>query len=96
LIVVIDHDPYGLRTVYCHFSEIALRVGDSVKRGQRIGAVGTSGQRAWPGFEHVHLELQRGRNINAIEDPLPRIVGCFDDTKVYPADRLVLTYPVKC
>jgi murein DD-endopeptidase MepM/ murein hydrolase activator NlpD len=96
LIVVIDHDPYGYRTVYCHFSEIAVRVGDSVKRGQRIGAVGTSGQRAWPGFEHVHLEVQRGRDINDIEDPLPRIVGCFDATKPYPADRLALTYPVKC
>src|SRR5207247_3219063 len=96
LIVVIDHDPYGLRTVYCHVSEIAVRVGENVKRGQRIGAVGTSGQRAWPGFEHVHLELQRGRNINAIEDRLPRIGGCFDDRKVYSAGRLVLTYPVKC
>jgi hypothetical protein len=31
-----------------------------------------------------------------IEDPLPRMVGCFDETKLYPADRLVLTYPVKC
>jgi murein DD-endopeptidase MepM/ murein hydrolase activator NlpD len=96
LIVVIDHEPYGLRTVYCHFPDVAVRVGDSIKRGQRIGTVGTSGQRAWPGFEHVHLELQRGRDINAIEDPLPRIVGCFDRTKVYAADRLVLTYPVKC
>jgi len=96
LIVVIDHDPYGLRTTYCHFSEIAVRVGDSVKRGERIGAVGTSGQRAFPGFEHVHLELQRGRDIDAIEDPLARIVGCFDEAKVYPANRLVLTYPVKC
>jgi murein DD-endopeptidase MepM/ murein hydrolase activator NlpD len=96
LIVVIDHDPHGLRTVYCHFSEVAVRVGDTVKRGQRIGAVGTSGQRAWPGFEHVHLELQRGRDISAIEDPLPRIIGCFDETKAYPADRLVLTYPVRC
>jgi hypothetical protein len=38
---------------------------------------------------------QRGRDINAIEDPLPRIVGCFDDTKMYPTDRLVLTYPVR-
>jgi murein DD-endopeptidase MepM/ murein hydrolase activator NlpD len=96
LIVAIDHDPYGYLTVYCHFSEIAVGVGDSVTRGQRIGAVGTSGQRAWPAFEHVHLELQRGRDINDIEDPLPRIVGCFDETKLYPADRLVLTYPVKC
>jgi murein DD-endopeptidase MepM/ murein hydrolase activator NlpD len=96
LLVVIDHDPYSLRTVYCHFSEIAVQVGDNVRRGQRIGAVGTSGQRAWLGFEHVHLELQRGRDISAIEDPLARIVGCFDETKVYPADRLVLTYPVRC
>lgn len=96
LIVVIDHDPHGYRTVYCHFSEIAVRPGDRVKRGQRIGAVGTSGQRAWPGFEHVHLELQRGRDSKDIEDPLPRFAGCFDGTKRYSADRLVLTYPVKC
>jgi murein DD-endopeptidase MepM/ murein hydrolase activator NlpD len=96
LIVVVDHDPYGLRTVYCHFSEVAVRVGDSVTRGHRIGAVGTSGQRAFPGFEHVHLELQRGRDVNALEDPLGRIVGCFGEAKVYPADRLALTYPVRC
>ena len=96
LIVVIDHDPHGYRTVYCHFSEIAVRVGDGVMRGQRIGAVGTSGQRAWPVFEHVHLEVQRGRDSSAIEDPLPRIVGCFDTTQIYSAGRLVLTYPVKC
>jgi murein DD-endopeptidase MepM/ murein hydrolase activator NlpD len=96
LIVAIDHEPHGLRTIYSHLSEIAVRVGDTVKRGQRIGAVGTSGQRAFPGFEHVHLELQRGRDINALEDPLARMVGCFDEAKVYPADRLVLTYPVRC
>ena len=96
LIVVIDHDPHGYRTVYCHFSEIAVRAGDRVKRGQRIGAVGTSGQRAWPGFEHVHLEVQRGRDVNAIEDPLPRIVGCFKETEPYTATGLALTYPVKC
>lgn len=96
LIVVIDHDPGPYRTVYCHFSVIAVRVGDTVKRGQRIGAVGTSGQRAFPGFEHVHLELQRGRDMRDIEDPLPRMVGCFDASKRYPVNRLALTYPVKC
>jgi murein DD-endopeptidase MepM/ murein hydrolase activator NlpD len=96
LIIVIDHDPHDLRTVYCHFSEIAVRVGDRVQRGQRIGAVGTSGQRAWPGFEHVHLELQRGRDIQTLEDPLAHFAGCFARTTVYPADRLVLTYPVRC
>jgi murein DD-endopeptidase MepM/ murein hydrolase activator NlpD len=96
LIVVIDHDPHGYRTVYCHSSEIAVRAGDSVQRGQRIGTVGTSGQRAWPAFEHVHLELQRGHDMKDIEDPLPRLVGCFDERKQYPTDRLVLTFPVKC
>jgi len=96
LIVVIAHDTHGYRTVYCHFSAIAVQAGESVQRGQRIGVVGTTGQRAWPGFEHVHLELQRGRDINDLEDPLPRIVGCFEATKRYPAYRLVLTYPVTC
>jgi murein DD-endopeptidase MepM/ murein hydrolase activator NlpD len=96
LIVVIDHEPHGYRTVYCHSSEITVRAGETVKRGQRIGIVGTSGQRAWPGFEHVHLELQRGRDMTDIEDPVPRLVGCFDERKPYPTDRLVLTFPVKC
>jgi murein DD-endopeptidase MepM/ murein hydrolase activator NlpD len=96
LIVVIDHEPHGFRTVYCHFSKIAVRAGDVVARGQQIGAVGTSGQRAWPGFEHVHLELQRGRDRDAVEDPRPRLIGCFNPAGAYPEDRLVLTYPVRC
>jgi len=54
------------------------------------------GQRAWPGFEHVHLELQRGRDVNAIEDPLPWLAGCFETTRAYPTDRLALTSPVRC
>jgi murein DD-endopeptidase MepM/ murein hydrolase activator NlpD len=73
-----------------------VSIGDSVARGQRIGAVGTTGQRAWPGYEHVHLELQRGRDVAAVEDPMPRMVGCFDAAARYPTDRLVLTYPLRC
>ena len=52
-----------------------MKVGESVTRGQRIGALGTSGQRAWPGYEHVHLELQRGADPKDLHDPIPRIVG---------------------
>lgn len=96
LIIVIVHDPHGYRTIYCHSSAMAVKVGETVARGQRIGAVGTTGQRAWPGYEHVHLELQHGTNVDAVEDPLPRIVGCFDAAARYPTDRLVLTYPLKC
>jgi len=96
LIIVLVHDSHGYRTIYCHSSLIAVSIGDSVARGQRIGAVGTTGQRAWPGYEHVHLELQRGRDVAAVEDPMPRMVGCFDAAVRYPTDRLVLTYPLRC
>jgi murein DD-endopeptidase MepM/ murein hydrolase activator NlpD len=96
LIAVVVHDPHGYRTVYCHLADIAVKVGEGVARGQRLGALGTSGQRAWPGYEHVHLELQRGADPRDLHDPLSRIVGCFDATARYPADRLALTYPVPC
>lgn len=96
LIVAIVHNPHGYRTVYCHFSAIVVRPGDEIRRGQRIGTLGTSGQRAWPGYEHVHLELQRGTDRNDLEDPTRRLAGCFDAQGSYPADRLVLTYPLAC
>ena len=96
LIVVVVHDPHGYRTIYCHLATNAVKVGDTVTRGQRIGTLGTTGQRAWPGYEHVHLELQRGADPQDLHDPLPRMVGCFDASARYPVDRLALTYPVAC
>jgi murein DD-endopeptidase MepM/ murein hydrolase activator NlpD len=96
LIVVVVHDPHGYRTVYCHLAAIAVTVGEGVTRGQRLGALGTSGQRAWPGYEHVHLELQRGTDPRDLHDPVPLMVGCFDAAARYPSDRLALTYPVSC
>jgi len=96
LIIVIVHEAYGYRTIYCHSATLLVRAGDEVRRGQRIATVGTTGQRAWPGYEHVHLELQRGTDRNDVEDPMRRLVGCFDARAAYPTDRLVLTYPVSC
>ena len=96
LIVVIVHDPHDYRTVYCHLSALAVARGERVDRGQRIGMVGTTGQRAWPGYEHLHLELQRGGNLNDLVDPAAALVGCFDGATSYPTERLVLTYPVRC
>ncbi|HSE06213.1 MAG TPA: M23 family metallopeptidase [Methylomirabilota bacterium] len=95
-IVAVVHDPHGYRTIYCHLAEIAVTTGEPVVRGQRLGALGTTGQRAWPGYEHVHLELQRGSDPNDLHDPLAHVIGCFDAAARYPTDRLVLTYPVRC
>jgi murein DD-endopeptidase MepM/ murein hydrolase activator NlpD len=96
LIVVVVHDPHGYRTVYCHLAVISVKAGESVSRGHGLGALGTSGQRAWPGYEHVHLELQRGADLRDLHDPIPRMIGCFDAAARYPANRLALTYPVPC
>ena len=96
LIVVVDHKPHGFRTIYCHLPTLSVTPGQTVARGQRLGTLGTSGQRAWPGYEHVHLELQRGNDPSDLHDPVARMAGCFEEGRPYPTDRLVLTYPVRC
>lgn len=95
LLVVLEHGFDGYRTIHCHLSAISVKRGEDVKRGDRIGAIGTTGMRAWPGYEHVHWELRKGKG-GPYEDPVSRTTGCFEATRAYPTDRLVLTYPVKC
>jgi murein DD-endopeptidase MepM/ murein hydrolase activator NlpD len=95
LIVVIEHAFQGYRTIHCHLSAIGVARGQEVRRGDRIGTIGTTGMRAWPAYEHVHWELQMGR-WGPYEDPVPRTIGCFARKRSYPTDHLILTYPVPC
>jgi murein DD-endopeptidase MepM/ murein hydrolase activator NlpD len=93
--VVITH-PREYRTGYLHLSRATVKIGDRVPRGTTIGEVGLfwgSG-----GVIHVHWRLwpARGVDTSSTEDPLLKTTGCFDGRKVYPNDRLVLTYPVRC
>ena len=52
----------GLGTGYGHMSRIAVRSGQSVRRGQVIGYVGSTGLSTGP---HLHYEMYRnGKTVN--------------------------------
>lgn len=60
-LVVIDHGA-GLTSLYFHQSRILVKPGQQVKRGEKIGEVGSTGLSAGP---HLHLEMRvRGEGTN--------------------------------
>ncbi len=64
LMVEIDHG-YGYITRYAHMSEIEVRRGQEVKRGEVIGKVGNTGTSTAP---HLHYEVHRNdRSVNPVQ-----------------------------
>ena len=51
-----------LYALYLHFSKILVGKKEDIKRGKRIGEIGTSGH--YGGVSHVHLSLYTGRVVN--------------------------------
>jgi murein DD-endopeptidase MepM/ murein hydrolase activator NlpD len=56
IVVEIDHG-YGYSSLYAHLSQVSVRPGQSVKRGQLIAKSGRTGLVSGP---HLHYEIRRG------------------------------------
>jgi murein DD-endopeptidase MepM/ murein hydrolase activator NlpD len=62
--VVVDHG-YGLQSIYGHLSELGVKPGDMVKKGQSLGKSGSTGL---AGGDHLHFSMQvDGVQINPVE-----------------------------
>ncbi|MBP5327580.1 MAG: peptidoglycan DD-metalloendopeptidase family protein [Bacteroidales bacterium] len=61
--VLIDHG-YGYQSLYAHMSEVKVRQGQSVKRGELLGLVGSTGLASGP---HCHYEVWlNGNKVNPV------------------------------
>ena len=59
--VILRHG-YGVETKYGHLEEVLVHEGDKVKRGQKIGLMGSTGRSTGP---HVHYQVQvNGRTVD--------------------------------
>jgi murein DD-endopeptidase MepM/ murein hydrolase activator NlpD len=80
--VVIDHG-FGLMSLYGHLSNIEVREGQTVTRGQEIGR---SGQTGLAGGDHLHFTtLLRGLPVNPVEWWDPHWIGDRLARKLGPA-----------
>ena len=95
--VVVEHED-SLISQYCHLKRdsVVVRPGMTVRKGERLGAIGSSGLAEFP---HVHLAIRRG---DVVLDPLtghplgpnPPTCGVFSTSLFDPATRDQLAKPL--
>lgn len=105
--IIVDHgkDEKGaeVTTIYKHLDERQVEAGETIRRGQPIGTLGTTGVLSQV-YPHLHFELWR-REPGKYQEPVdPQFhwvngvgkVTCFRRGKYYRASRGKLTFPVIC
>lgn len=59
--IILEHG-FGYQSIYAHLDDIFVNPGDTVKRGQLIGTLGSTGRSTGP---HLHYEIRQGdRAVN--------------------------------
>ncbi len=80
-VIEIDHG-FGYHTRYAHCSALMAKLGDTVRRGDLVGLVGTTGKSTGP---HLHFEMIvdsiKVDPLNVIRDPMPAFLADAAETK---------------
>ena len=81
--VILDHGE-GVHTAYFHLDTITVRRGDTVRRGERLGRVGSSGLATGP---HLHYGVYVHRQDVDPQAWHPLPAAAFADSLPPPAAR---------
>lgn len=76
-VVIVRHGNHH-STVYAHLSRILVRPGQSVQKGQTIGAVGTTG---WSTGPHLHFEFR----VNGVHMDPEKVIQQAQSTPLSPS-----------
>lgn len=71
-LVIVEHED-GVETYYGHLSAFAVHEGDQVKRGTKLGEVGSTGRATGP---HLHYEIRRD---GVIQNPTQFVLDAVTD-----------------
>ncbi len=77
--IIIDHG-FSYKTLYAHLSEILVKKGQKVKRGDVIGLVGNTGMSMAP---HLHYEVRKH------DEPINPINFYFNDLTPEEYDKII-------
>src|SRR5690606_9216535 len=81
-VIYVKHQDGQYTTVYGHLSRIDVKVGQTVKQNQKIGAVGSSGIATGP---HLHFEYRD--NAGTPRDPVVMLARQQDGVTISDAER---------
>ncbi len=96
---MIEGGVYQVYSVVLHLSGVNVSVGDTVARGDVLGALGATGKTSG-GVPHVHFQLCSFACARGTDDGVrvgvldPGQPPCFEAEKQY--DGVVFTAPVRC